>query len=194
MGGPFRSPIRPMVKRNQPSSSRVGWSGLLRSLDRDVVDLIGRGLDPDVQAQFLRLLSKPGAAVVVASDPSEGVGAHSKGGAVIEHTARLVADRRIHDLADRQAPHVARQRVLQQRLRVGAGDLEFAQRREVDDDRPLPAGPVLVDGPVVVEGGRQPVAPILGEVPGHFGCARMKRGFAGELHIGIGSHSVCHRF
>ena len=90
-------------------------------------------------------------------------GAMPEHGAVVDHPARLVAHRRVDDLAVGEPADVARHRRLQQRLGVGAEDLELPQRREIHHRRLLAAGPVLVDRAEVVVRGRQPVAVVLGE-------------------------------
>ena len=76
---------------------------------------------------------------------------------------------------------------------VRAGDLELAQRRQIHNDRPLAAGPVFRDRPFVAEPGRQPIAAIFGEAARQRGEARVKRGLARELGLGIGCHSIGHR-
>ena len=84
-------------------------------------------------------------------------------GRVVDHPARLVAERRVRDLSDREPARVARDRRLDQRLRVGAEHLPLAERREVHDRRFLPARPVLRDRSLVVEAMRKPVPAVLGE-------------------------------
>ena len=166
----------------------------LGALHRDVVQLVGRGLDPDLEAQLLGLLAQPDAAVVVATDPAEVVGPEAEGRAVVDHAAVLVAHGRVDHLSDRKAPHVAGQTVLHQRLGVGADHLELAQRREVNRHGPLAAGPVFLDGAIVREAVGQPEAAVFGEVAGQRGGAWMERGLARQLGFGVGSHAISHRF
>ena len=92
------------------------------------MELVGRRLHPHAKAEALRLLAQPDAAVVVPAHEAEVVGAEAEDGGIVDHAAALVAERPVDDLADREAPHVAGEGGLQERLRVGAEDLELAQR------------------------------------------------------------------
>ena len=89
----------------------------LRSLHGDVVQLIGRGAHPRLEAEFLGLLAQPDAAIVDAADPAEIVVAESEQRAVVDHAAVLVAHGGVDDLSDGKFADIARERVLQQRLR-----------------------------------------------------------------------------
>ncbi len=102
----------------------------------------------------------------MARHESEVVLAQPEHRALVDHAAVVVADRRVHDLAGRQSPRVARDRGLRQRLRVGSQHLELAQRRQVHDRRLLATRPVLRDGTLVVEVAGQPVPGVLDDVAG----------------------------
>ena len=107
----------------------------LRPLHGDIVHLVGRGAHPGLEAHLLGLLAQPDAAEIVAADPAEIVLAEPEHRAVVDHAAVLVAHGGIDDLAGRQLADVARQAILQQRLGIRSGHLEFAQRRQVDHRR-----------------------------------------------------------
>ena len=164
-----------------------------RALDREVVQLVGRGAHPRPQAELLPQLAQHEAARLVAADEAEVVLAQAEDRAVVEHAAGLVAHGGIDHLPFRQLAHVARHRALQQRLGIGPGHLELAQGREVDHHRALSGRPVFADRPFVVEAARQPVAAILREVARERGEARMERGFLGHLSLCIGSPAEGHR-
>ena len=129
----------------------------LRPLHGDVVQLVGRGLHPDLELVPVGELLQPDAVVLVAADEAEVVLAEPVDGRVVDHPAGLVADRGVRHLADREPPRVARDRALDQRLRVRAEHLPLAQRGEVHDRGLLPARPVLRDRSLVVEAVREPV-------------------------------------
>ena len=130
------------------------------------MELVGRRLDPGAHRPGLGQLGQVHAGVGVAGHEAEVVVAEPVDGRVIEHAAGLVADRGVGDLTDRQLAGVAGDRPLDQQLRVGAEDLELAQRREVHDHRRLAAGPVLGDRALALEAVRQPVAAVLDQVAG----------------------------
>ena len=116
-----------------------------RPLDREVVELVGGRLDPDLQLVAVRELLEPDAVVLVAADEAEVVLAEPVDRRVVDHPARLVAEGRVRDLPDGQPPRVARDRLLDERLRVWPEDLPLAERRDVHDRDLLAAGPVLGD-------------------------------------------------
>ena len=115
-----------------------------RPLDGDVVEVVRRLLHPDAQPEPLGLLAQPDPVVLGAADEAEVVRCDPEDGAVVEHSAGLVAHRRVDDLSVGEPPDVAGHRRLHQRLGIGAEDLELPQRREVHHGRLLAAGPVLV--------------------------------------------------
>ena len=154
------------------------------------MQLVGRGLDPHLQAEPLGQLLQPDAVVLVAADEAEVVVAEPEDGGVVDHAAGLVADGRVDDLADRQPAHVARDRLLDQRLGVGAEHLPLAQRREVHDHGLLAAGPVLGDGALVVVAVRQPVAAVLDEALGQLARARVERRLLGQHWLCLRGHAV----
>ena len=121
------------------------------------------------------LLAQPRPGVLVAAHEPEVVVPEPEHRAVVDHAAGLVAHRGVDDLPVREPPDVARDAVLHQRLGVRAQHLELAQRRQVHHGGPLPAGPVLVLRSVGVEAGRQPVAAVLGELPGQRRGPRVER-------------------
>ena len=104
-----------------------------------------------MKPEFLGLLAQPDAAIIVAADPAEIVVAEPEQRAVVDHAAMLVAHGGIDHLAGGEFAHIAGERILQQRLGIGPGHLELAQRRQVHDGGPLAAGPVFVDRPVIGE-------------------------------------------
>ena len=116
-----------------------------RALHREVVQLIGGGLDPDlVQAEPLGLLAQPHAAIVVAADRSGSWCPQPEHRAVVDHAAGLVAHRGVDHLPVGELADVAGARGLQQLLGVGPEHLELPQRREVHDGGLLAAGPVFL--------------------------------------------------
>ena len=147
-----------------------------RPLDRDVVQLVGRRLDPHAQAALVGDLLEVHARVRVAADEAEVVVGHAEDRRVVDHAAGLVADRGVDDLADREPARVARDRRLDERLGVRAQHLPLAQRREVHDDGLLAARPVLLDRALVGEAGRKPVAAVLGDVAGQLRPAGVEGG------------------
>jgi hypothetical protein len=169
----------------------IQYLAALRALHRDVVELIGGRLDPDLEAQFLGLLAQPDAA---AADPAEVVGPQPEQRAIVDHAAGLAAHGRIDDLAGREAPYVTGQGVLHQGFSIRTQDLEFPKRRQVDHRDALAARPVFLDRPIVRVTVGQPIAPVLGETTGHFRGARMERRLADRLGFAVGCHSVGHRF
>ena len=156
------------------------------ALDADVVEVVGRLLHPDAQSEPVGLLAQPDAVVLGAADEAEVVRRDPEHGAVVEHAARLVAHRRVDDLAVGEPADVTGHRRLHQRLGVRAEDLELPQRREVHHGRLLAAGPVLGDGAEVVVRGREPVAVVLGEP------ARQRRGLLVEAGL-LASASAPHQ-
>ena len=82
----------------------------LGALDGEVVQLVGRGLDPHLQAQSLGQLAQPDAVVLVAADEAEVVVAEPEDRGVVDHAAGLVADRGVDHLPHRQLADVARAR------------------------------------------------------------------------------------
>ena len=161
IGIPVGPSSRATEKRNHLSSANGVCAGDVqtiserispreRPLDGDVVEVVGRLLDPHAEPEPLGLLAQPDAAVLGAADPAEVVRAEPEDGPVVEHPAGLVAHRRVDDLAVREPADVARHRRLEERLGVRPEHLELPERREVHDRRPLAARPVLVDGAVVV--------------------------------------------
>ena len=172
-----RSPIRPTRKRNHLSSSSCGWVGGAQTNSLRISRLSGPwtamlcsssvdGLTHTRRPRSLGDLLEVHAGVRVAADEAEVVVGHAEDGRVVDHAAGVVADGGVDDLADREPARVARDRRLDQRLGVGPEHLPLAQRREVHDDGLLAAGPVLLDGALVGEAGRQPVAAVLGDVAG----------------------------
>ena len=103
----------------------------------------------------------------------------------------LVAHGGVYHLADGEFPHIAGERVLQQRLGIGAGHLELAERREVHDGGALAAGPIFGDRPVIGEL-RQPIAAIFGVIARQRRETRMERSLARELGFGVWRHPVGH--
>ena len=146
-------------------------------------------LRPELRACSLSQI----AAIVVAADPAELVGAVAEQGAVVDHAAVLVAHRRVDHLPDREPADVAGQRALQERLGVGAQHLELAQGREVDRDAALAAGPVFLDRPCLGEAVGQPVAAILGQVAGECRDPAVEAGLLGELQGCVRRHAIAHR-
>ena len=74
-----------------------------RTLDGDVVQLIGGRPHPGIQTQLARLLLQPEAGVVIAPDPAEIGLAQAEDGAVVNHPAMLVTHGRIDQVARRPA-------------------------------------------------------------------------------------------
>ena len=201
MGTPSDAPIRPTQNRNHVSSSSDGCASAVqtkraedlaapRSLDREVVELVGGRLHPDAKARALRLLLQPDAVVVVAPDEPEVVLTQPEDGGVVDHAAGLVAQGRVHDLAHRELACVPRDRGLHQRFGVGPQDLELPERRQVHHHRVVAARPVLGDRAVVVEMGGQPVARVLDQVAGQRLDARMERRLLREHRLGVGRHAM----
>ena len=161
-----------------------------RALDRDVVELVGRGLHERLQAELLAQLLQPDPVVLVAADEAEVVVAEPEDGGVVDHPAGLVAHGRVDDLADRQPARVARDRVLDQRLGVGPEHLPLAQRREVHDHGLLAAGPVLGDRALVVEAVRQPVAAVLDEALRELAGPRVERRLLCQHWLCLRGHAM----
>ena len=162
-----------------------------RPLDGDVVQLVGRRLDPDaLEPEPVGELLEVHAVVGVAADEAVVVGAEPEHGRVVDHPAGLVAHGRVDDLAVAQPRDVARHRVLDERPRVGPEDLPLAQGGEVHDRRLLAAGPVLGDGALVGEAGGQPVAAVLGDVAGERGPALVEAGLLGQHGLGLRGDAV----
>ena len=166
----------------------------VRPLDLEVVELVGGVLHPGPQAPLLGLAAEPQPAGVAAADPAEVLAGEPEDRAVVDHPAGVVAHGRVDDLAVGEPAHVAGDAGLQQQLGVGARHLVLAQRRQVDDRRGLPAGPVLGDGAVAGVGPGQPVAVVLGEVAGEPGGAGVEAGLLGELGLRVGGHAEGGRF
>ena len=164
-------------------------SRLFGPLHRDVGELVGGRLDPDVHPAPLRLLAQPQPREVVAADPPEIIVPEPEDGAVVDHPPVLVAHRGIDHLPHREPAHVAGHAELHQRLGVGAEDLVLAQRREVRHHRPLPAGPVLADRPVGGEVLREPVPVVLDEVARMRGEAVVEPGVLRHPDVGVGGHA-----
>ena len=160
-----------------------------RSLDGDVVELLGRRLHPRLEIELLAQLVQPDAVVLVAADEAEVVLTEPVDRRVVDHPAGLVADRGVRDLADRETARVARDRVLDERFGVGAEDLPLAQRRQVHDRDLLAAGPVLGDRALVVEAVREPVAAVLDEALRQLARPRMERRLLREHRIRISGHT-----
>jgi hypothetical protein len=139
-------------------------------------------------------LAQPDAAVIVAADPAEVVVAQAKDGAVVHHAAVRIADRGVDHLPHRQLAHVARHRQLHERLGVGAGDLEFAQGRQVHHHGALAARPVFLDRPRRRETGGQPETAILLKVARQGGDARMKAGLSAQPGVCVRRHAVSEPF
>ena len=154
------------------------------------MQLVGGGLNQCPEAQFFSLLAQPDTAVIVTADPAKVVWSQAQGGAIIQHAPVRIAHGRIYDLAHCQATDVSGQYVLQQRLCIRTQHLELAQRREVHDYGPFPAGPVFVHGTDIIENGWQPVASIFGEVTSQLCGASMEASLAGQLGVGVRCHSV----
>ena len=163
----------------------------LRTLDGHVMELVGRRANPDIEPKLRRLLAHPFAAVVGAPDPAEIVVAEAEGGAVVDHAPGLVAHGGIDHLAGRQPAHVPGEHPLHQAFGIRPQHLEFPQRRQVHDDRPLAAGPVFVQRTAVGETVGQPEAVIFGEVSRVLGKPAVETGLPSEF--GIGRRESCER-
>ena len=177
------------LRRRGPDERREQLAAL-RALDGDVVQLVGRLLDPYAQLEPVRLLAEPDAVVRRAADEPEVRRVQPEDRAVVDHPARVVAERRVDDLAVGEPPDVARHRRLQELLRVGPENLPLAKRREIHDRRLLAAGPVLRHRAEVVVGGRQPVAVVLGDPRRQLGGSRVERRPLRQLRLGVGRHAV----
>ena len=180
------------LRRRRPDDLRQELAAL-RPLDGDVVELVGRGLHPHLELLALGELVQPDAVVLVAADEAEVVLAEPVDGRVVDHPARLVADGGVRDLADREPPRVACDRLLDERLGVRAEDLPLAQRREVHDRDLLAARPVLGDRALVVEAVRQPVAAVLDEALRELARPRVEGRLLREHRVGVGRHPACDR-
>ncbi len=154
------------------------------------MQLVRRLLDPHAEAEAVGLLAEPDAVVLGAPHEAEVRRVEAEDGAVVDHAARVVAERRVDDLPVGEPADVARHRRLQELLRVRPEHLPLPQRREVHDRGALAARPVLVDRAVVVVGRRQPVAVVLGEPPGQRGRARVERGLARQPRLRVRRHAV----
>ena len=141
------------LRRRRPDDLRQDVARR-RPLHRDVVQVVRRVLHPRLQPQPLGLFAKPDPVVVARADEAEVVGAEPEDRAVVDHPARLGAQRGVDDLTVREPADVARHRRLQQRLRVRSEDLELTQRGQVHDGRFLATGPVLGDRTKIVVRGR----------------------------------------
>ena len=164
------------------------------ALDADIVELVGRGLHPDLQPVLAGELAQMDPAIVLAADPAEVVLPEAEHGPVVDHAAVLVAHGRIDHLVDGELLDVARDGELHQRLGVRADHLELAQGRQVHDRDPLAAGPVFGDRPLVRVAVREPEPAIFGELAGERGGARVEPGFAGQPGLGVGRHAVRYAF
>ena len=168
------SPIRPTVKRNHLRSSRdvcVGgvqtiffsssrlsgpWTATLCSWS---VDGLTQTLSSCRSAQLLQ----PDAVVLVSADEAEVVLREPVDGRVVDHPARLVADRRVRDLPDRErrASRVIASWISDSasgpstsHLRSGDKSMTATFSRQAQYSR---------DGALVVEAMRKPVAAVLDE-------------------------------
>ncbi len=164
----------------------------LRPLHRDIAKLVGRVPNPGLHALALGDLAHMDARQIVAADPTEIVLTQPVNRAVVDHPAMLVADGGVDDLSDAELLHVARHAHLHQRLGIGAGNLVFAQGRQVHDDGFVAAGPIFGDGAVVVELVWQPVAVVFHEVAGVPGEAGMEARFLRLLDGAVSGHAEPH--
>ena len=101
-----------------------------------------------------------------------------------------MAQRRVHHLADRETPHIACHRQLQQCLGIRAGDFKLAQRRQIDTGRPFTARPIFVDGTVRRILRRRPKAFVVDERSRQRAGAGIETAVARQFRGGIGSHTV----
>ena len=163
-------------------------------LHRDVVQLVGRGFDPGLEAALGRQVAQPFAVIFIAADQPEIVRPQPEHRAIVEHPAGRIAHRGIDHLPHRQLADVAGAGGLQQGLGVGAQHLELAQGRQVGHRRGLAAGMVFGDGAVIAVPAGQPEAAIVDEAAGGRGGARVEGGLAGQHRFGIGSHAEGDRF
>ena len=152
--------------------------------------LVRGRFDEHPQAEPVGELLEPHARVGVAADEAEVVVREPEHGRVVDHAARLVADRRVDHLADRQLAHVARHRPLDQGLGVGAEHLPLAQRGEVHDHALLARRPVLRDRALVVEAVRQPVAAVLHEALRELARPRVERRLLRQHSLRVRGHAV----
>src|SRR5262249_45365044 len=76
--------INGRLRRRRPDHLRQDVAAL-RSLQRDVVELIGGRAPPALQPELLSEFAQPDAAVIVSADPAEIVVAETEQRAVVDH-------------------------------------------------------------------------------------------------------------
>ncbi len=189
---PLRARRSDGLRRRRPDDLRQDLAAR-RPLHGDVVQLVGRRPSPRrLQAELLGLLAQPDAVVVVAADPAEVVVRRAGTRCRRRSCRRSRCTWPCRRPGRRRAGAMSRVIVaLQQRLGVGAEDLELAQRRQVHDRRALAAGPVLGDRRRRCRSGRQPVAAVLGEVRASAPtCAGGRPVSLVSFGLGVGGHAV----
>ncbi|MPL84472.1 hypothetical protein SDC9_30437 [bioreactor metagenome] len=157
-----------------------------RPLHRQIVHLIGRGADHHGEAKPRRLLAHPHPALVRAADPAEVLRTQTEQRAIVDHAAMRIAHRRIDDLTVAQLRHVARQHPVHQRLGIGAGHLELAQRGQVHRNHALARRPIAFDRIAFREGIRQPEAAIFDEIAGQGGKTVVEGAFTRHDRLRVG--------